>query len=143
MNSLGLLDPSYLLMCPALNCSSQTTYLSDGGASARKSPLPDGVTSLAREHCGGVGDLTLRRLRSSMILRRSSLSRPHYRRWRFQVIRRHTSLLARRRLPLADDAVSLWALFARSFDRLSTNGSPPRLSADHCAMTKFAASTPC
>jgi hypothetical protein len=48
-------------MCLALNFSSQTTYLSDG-ARARKLSLPDGVTSLTREHHVGVGDLALRRL---------------------------------------------------------------------------------
>jgi hypothetical protein len=46
-----------LLMCPALNFSGQTTYLSDG-ARARKPP-PDGVTSLVGEHQGGVDDLAL------------------------------------------------------------------------------------
>jgi hypothetical protein len=43
-----------------------------GGARAQKSPLPDGLTSLARERHGGVGDLTLRPLRSLMMLQRSS-----------------------------------------------------------------------
>jgi hypothetical protein len=37
-----------------------------------KTALPDGVTSLTGEQCGEVGDLALRRLRSSMMLRRSS-----------------------------------------------------------------------
>jgi hypothetical protein len=40
------------------NLSGQTTYLSEG-ARAQTSPLPDGVTSLAREHREGVGDLAL------------------------------------------------------------------------------------
>jgi hypothetical protein len=45
-----------LSMCPALNLSGQTTYLSDG-ARAQKPPLPDGVASLTGECRGGVGDL--------------------------------------------------------------------------------------
>jgi hypothetical protein len=48
-------------MLDLLNLSCQTISLSDG-ARARKSPLPDGVTSLAGEHHGGVGDLALRLL---------------------------------------------------------------------------------
>jgi hypothetical protein len=42
----------------ALNFSVQTTSLSDG-ARARKLSIPDGVTSLAGERRGGVGDLAL------------------------------------------------------------------------------------
>jgi hypothetical protein len=52
-------------MCLALNFYSQMTCLS-GRARARKSPLPDGVTSLAREHHEGVGDLALRCLLTSL-----------------------------------------------------------------------------
>jgi hypothetical protein len=48
-----------LSMCPALNFSGQTTYLSDG-AIAQKPPLPDGVTSLTGERGGGVDDLALK-----------------------------------------------------------------------------------
>jgi hypothetical protein len=58
MNSSGLPDLSYLSMCPVLNFSSQTTYLSDG-ARAWKPPLPVGVTSLTGEHHGRVDNLAL------------------------------------------------------------------------------------
>jgi hypothetical protein len=142
MNFSVLLDPSYLSMCPALNFSDQITCLS-GGARAQKPPLPDGVTSLTGERRGGVDDLALTHLWSSMMLQRSSRSRTHSRRWRFWVIRRHASLSARWRLPLANDVASLRTLFAQSFDWLSTDGSPRGLSADRCATTKFTASTPC
>jgi hypothetical protein len=134
MNSSGLLELSYLSMCRALNFSGQMTYLS-GAARARKLPLPDGVTSLPRDHRGWVGDLALRRLRSSMMLQRSSWSWPYsHCRW-FCVIYRCTSLSARRWLPLADDTASLRARFTWSCDRLPTEGSPRGLSADRSAMT--------
>jgi hypothetical protein len=45
MNSSGLLEPSYLSMCPALNFSSQMTCLS-GAARAQKPPLPSGASVL-------------------------------------------------------------------------------------------------
>jgi hypothetical protein len=142
MNFSGLLEPSYLSMCPTLNISGQTTYLSDG-ATTRKPLLPDGVTSLTGERRGGVDDLFLRRIRSSMKLWRSSRSRPYSRRLRFKVIQRHASLSAKWRLPLADDAASLQALFSRSFDRLPTYGSPQGLPSGRCATTMFTTSSPC
>jgi hypothetical protein len=58
-------------MCLALNFSGQMTYLSSA-AKAWKPSLLDGVTSLAGERHRGVDDLDLRRLRSSIILWRSS-----------------------------------------------------------------------
>jgi hypothetical protein len=113
MNSSGLLDPSYLSMCPALNFSSQTTCLSSA-ARARKSSLPGGVTPHTGERRGGVGGLALRCLRSSITLQRSPRSSSYSCiRW-FCVIRQRASLSARWRLPLADEAASLQAHFARS-----------------------------
>jgi hypothetical protein len=46
-------------------------------------------------------------------------------------------------LPLADDAASLHALFARSFDWIPMKGFPRGLPVDRCAMTKFVALAPC
>jgi hypothetical protein len=100
-------------MCPTLNSSGQTTCLS-GAARARKLPLLDGVTSLTEEPRGGVDDLALRHLLLSMLLWRSSRSRPLSRSRRCLVIHRHASLPARWRLSLADAAGSLQARFARS-----------------------------
>jgi hypothetical protein len=123
MNSSGLLEPSYLSMDLGLNLLGQTTCLSDG-ARAWKPPLLARVVALFRDHHGGVGERPRRRLLLSMMLWRSSQSRPYsHCRW-FCVIRRRTSLSARRLLPLADAAVLLWALLARLFDRL-----PPKSSA--------------
>jgi hypothetical protein len=47
-------------------------------------------------------------------------------------------------LPLAQDASSLQARFARSFDRLLSEGSPRRFPADGAIAMMFpATSTPC
>jgi hypothetical protein len=104
MNSSGLLDLSYLLMCPALNFSSQMTCLS-GGARAWKLPLPDGVTSLDGEHRVEVGDVSLRCLWSSMMLRKLSQSQSYSHIWRCWVIHRCMLLSARWRLLLTGDAI--------------------------------------
>jgi hypothetical protein len=56
MNSSRLLDPSYLLMCSVLNLSDHLTSLS-GAARVQKLPLPDGMSSPARDQRGGVNDL--------------------------------------------------------------------------------------
>jgi hypothetical protein len=132
MNSSRLLESSYLLMCLALNSSGQTTCLS-GVARAWKPPVLDGVTSLAGERRGGVDDLALRHLRSSITLRRSSQSWSYSRYRRFCVIRRRASLSARRRLSLADAAASLQAHFAYPSDRLPMESSTRRLLADRSA----------
>jgi hypothetical protein len=130
-------------MCPPLNFSGQTTCLSSA-ARAWKPPLPDGVTSLVGERHRGVGDLALRHLRSSIMLQRSSWLRPYSYCQQFCVIRRRTLLSARRRLPLADAAASLWACFARLSDRLPMEGSPWWLLTDRsAAMTWLAGSAPC
>jgi hypothetical protein len=52
MNSLGLLEPSYLSIDQGLNLSSQATYLSSG-AREQNAPLPDGVGARNGEHRGG------------------------------------------------------------------------------------------
>jgi hypothetical protein len=91
-------------MCPALNFSGHLTCLS-GVARARKPPLPDGITPPARDRRGGVDDLALRCLQSSMMLWRSSRSWPLSRNSRFRVIRHCASLSARRWLPLTEDVV--------------------------------------
>jgi hypothetical protein len=133
MNSSGLLQLSYLSMYPALNFSGQTTYLS-GAARAQKPHLPDGVMSLAGDHCGLVGGLALRCLRLSMTLRRSSWPQPYSRSRRFCVIRRCALLSANRWLPLVDGTASIWARFARSCDRLPTEGSSRGLPVDRLTM---------
>jgi hypothetical protein len=123
MISLGLLEPSYLSMCPALNLFGHTTCLS-GAARVWKSPLPNGVTSLAGERHGGVSDHALRCLWSSMMLRRLSWSRPQSCYRRYCVICHHVSLSARRWLSLAAAAAaSLRTHFARLCNLLSTEVS--------------------
>jgi hypothetical protein len=123
MNSFGLLEPSYLSIDSGLNLSGQLTCLSDG-ARAWKLPLPAGVAARSGEHRGGVNVLARLRLLSSMMLRRSSRSRPYSLSRRFWVICRCASLSARCLLPLAAAAASLRALLARSCDRLPPEGSP-------------------
>jgi hypothetical protein len=107
-------------MCPALNFSGHLICLS-GVVRARKPPLPDGITSPARDHRGGVADLALRCLQSSMMLWRSSRSWPLSRNWRFRVIRHCASLSARRRLPLTEDAIHFGLALPHLIVRLVIN----------------------
>jgi hypothetical protein len=129
-------------MCPMLNLSSHLTSLS-GVARARKPPLPDGVPSCTRDRRGGDKVLTLRHLRSSMTLRRSSRLWPVSRTLRFWDICCQALLSARRRSSLTDDATSLRASLAWSWDRLPTEGSLRWLSADLSATTRSATLAPC
>jgi hypothetical protein len=80
-----------------------------------KSLLPTMAISPTRDHRGGVGVLALMRLRSSMILRRSSRSQLYSHMLRFWVMRRHALLSsARHWLSLTDEAASLRACLAQS-----------------------------
>jgi hypothetical protein len=108
---------------------------------AWKPLLPTLAMSPTRDCRGGVGVLALTRLRYSMTLRRSSRSKPYSRMLKLWVMRQHTSLSARRRLPLIDEAASLQARLARSW--LTTEGSCGELPTVHCAAMRFAALAPC
>jgi hypothetical protein len=127
-------------MWPGLNLASHLTSLS-GLARAWNPLLPIGVTSIARNRCGGLDVLSRMRLRSSMTLRRSSRLRPYSRILRSCVRRRRASFLARCQFGLIEDAASLQAHLARSL--CPADGSLLGPLADFSATTRFAASAPC
>jgi hypothetical protein len=140
MNSSGLLESSYRSMLSVLNLSVHRTCLS-GPARAQNPFFPTGSTSSTRDRRDGDGALSLRHLRSSMTLRRSSRSCPYSHATQFWVMRRRASCSDGRRFGLVDDTASLRACLARSLSL--AEGSLRRTPNDFSAMTRFAASAPC
>jgi hypothetical protein len=124
----------------ALNLAGHQTSLS-GPTRAQNPLLPVGVMPLAGNHCGGLGDLSQMRLRSSMTLQRSSRLRPYSHVLWFCVMRRRASFSARCRFGLAEDVASLRACLARLL--WLADGSLRSLLADFSATTRFTSSAPC
>jgi hypothetical protein len=114
-------------MWSALNLAGHLTSLS-GPARAQNPLLPIGVTSLTRNHGGGLGVLSWMRLRSSMTLWRSSRLRPCSRALQFCVMRRRASCSDRCRFGLAKDVASIQARLARLL--WPADGSPQGMLAD-------------
>jgi hypothetical protein len=123
-------------MLPVLNLSGHRICLS-GPARAQNPLFSVGARSSAIKHCGGDGVLSLRCLRSSMTLWRSSQSQLYSCAARFLVMRHRASYSDRRRFGLADDTASLQARLARSLS--PTEGSLSGTLADLSATTRFAA----
>jgi hypothetical protein len=94
-NATESVGGNFSLPAEFCNTAGHRTCLS-GPARARNPPFPTGAASSAREHRGGDGVLSLRCLRSSMALRRSSRSRPYSHTTRFWVMRLHASCADRR-----------------------------------------------
>jgi hypothetical protein len=127
-------------MWPALNLAGHWTSLS-GPTRAWKPLLPVGVTPLTNCRRGGLGILSQKRLRSSIMFQRSSRSRPYSQTLWFWVMRHRASFPAKRRLGLKEDVTSLRARLARSL--WPPDGSLRGTSIDFSATTRFAASAPC
>jgi hypothetical protein len=138
--------PRYYMTHPIYRCARPWTSLAiwrpEWCRQSTETARPWWDASPARDWHKGVDDLALRRLRSSMTLQRASQSCPVSCRWRFWVIRCLALLSARWRLPLAEDATSLWARLTQSMDWLPTESSLQGLPTDFSATTRFAASAP-